>query len=73
MIHLAYEAPAGKAGATLAKIFSEDPETEVREDLRRFKRLLETGEIPTTESQASGRPDDARPEREVAEASEVRP
>jgi uncharacterized membrane protein len=30
-------------------------EAQLREDLRRFKRLAETGEIPTTESQPSGR------------------
>ncbi len=72
VIHLAYEAPAGKAGAALARVFGEDPETEVREDLRRFKRLLETGEIPATEGQPSGRKDEARSEREVAVAPEVR-
>ena len=71
VIHLAYEAPAGKAGATLARVFGEDPEAEVREDLRKFKRLLETGEIPATEGQPSGREDEA--ERDVATAPEVRP
>jgi hypothetical protein len=27
----------------------------VREDLRRLKRLLETGEVPTIQGQSSGR------------------
>jgi uncharacterized membrane protein len=31
------------------------PASQVREDLRRFKSLIETGEIPTTRSQPSGR------------------
>jgi uncharacterized membrane protein len=69
-IHLAYEAPAGEAAATLAKLFGEEPEIQVREDLRRFKRLIETGEIPTTEGQPSGRDEEAREigERELATA-----
>ena len=45
----------------------------MREDLRRFKRLIETGEIPTTEGQPSGREDEARAERDAATAPEVRP
>jgi uncharacterized membrane protein len=39
------EPPAGKLGFAMAKLFGEDPEQEVREDLRRFKQLMETGEI----------------------------
>jgi uncharacterized membrane protein len=54
-VHLQYNPPAGKLGAAVAWMFGEDPNTQVREDLRRFKRLLETSEIPTTEGQPSGR------------------
>ena len=72
-IHLSYEAPAGKAGAAIAKLFGEEPEIQVREDLRRFKRLLETGELPTTEGQPSGRDEEARPEPEAESTREVRP
>lgn len=42
------EAPAGKLGFVLAKLFGEDPDREVREDLRKFKQLMETGEITTS-------------------------
>jgi uncharacterized membrane protein len=45
----------GRAGLALAKVLGTDPRTEVREDLRRFKQLLEAGEIPTTRGQPSGR------------------
>src|SRR5262245_18350049 len=44
---LKYEPQAGKAGALLAKLFGKDPESLIREDLRRFKQLTETGEIAT--------------------------
>lgn len=54
-VRMAYVPPAGKAGATLARLFGENPEQQVRDDLRRFKNLMEAGEIPTTEGQPSGR------------------
>src|SRR5262249_24401393 len=44
---LKYDPPAGKLGAVLARMFGEDPETEIREGLRRFKCLMETGTLPT--------------------------
>ena len=46
--------PGGRAGLLAAKAMGRDPEKELREDLRRFKQLMETGEIPTTEGQSSG-------------------
>jgi uncharacterized membrane protein len=54
-VHLQYHPPAGRVGAAVARLFGEEPNQTIREDLRRFKRLLETGEIPTTEGQSSGR------------------
>ena len=49
-----YLPPAGRIGQFVAKLFGEEPEIQIREDLRRFKRLMETGEIPTTEGQPQG-------------------
>lgn len=54
-VSLSYSPPAGKLGATVARLFGENPEQQVRDDLRRFKSLMEAGEIPTTEGQPSGR------------------
>jgi uncharacterized membrane protein len=42
------EPPAGKLGFVIAKLFGEDPDRQVREDLRKFKQLMETGEISTS-------------------------
>jgi uncharacterized membrane protein len=53
-VTMQYEPPAAALGFTLAKLLGESPSHDVREDLRRFKRLLETGEIPTTEGQPHG-------------------
>ena len=52
---LRYDPPAGSVGAKISRILGEDPAVNVQEDLRRLKRLIETGEIPTTEGQSSGR------------------
>jgi uncharacterized membrane protein len=50
-----YDAPAGKLGAAIAKLFQREPKVQARHDLRRFKQLMETGEIATAE------PPDAAP------------
>jgi uncharacterized membrane protein len=53
-VHLQYSPPAGKVGAAIAWLFGEEPRVQIREDLRRFKQLLETGEIPTIHGQPFG-------------------
>lgn len=52
---LRYDPPAGRIGANVSRILGEDPALNVQEDLRRFKRLIETGELPTIEGQPAGR------------------
>ena len=54
-VEMHYAPPAGRLGAAIAALFGEEPSQSIQEDLRRFKRLLETGEIPTTEGQSHGR------------------
>jgi uncharacterized membrane protein len=54
-VTLTYEPPAGKIGSLIAKLFGEEPSQQIAEDLRRFKRLMETGLIMTVEGQSSGR------------------
>ena len=41
---LRYDPPAGKLGAAVARLFGEDPDTQVADDLRRLKQLMEAGE-----------------------------
>ncbi len=53
-VDLRYSPPAGIIGATLAKLFGEEPEQQVREDLRRFKQVMETGVVATTKGQSAG-------------------
>ena len=47
-VTLDYEPPAGRIGAVLSHFFSEEPDHQIREDLRKFKQLMETGEITTS-------------------------
>jgi uncharacterized membrane protein len=54
-VRFQYNPPAGKAGAALAWLFGEEPRLQLRDDLRRVKQLMETGEIATTQGQPSGR------------------
>jgi uncharacterized membrane protein len=53
-VHLKYAPPLGELGEKLTKLFGKSAEQQIREDLRRFKQLLETGEIATTEGQPTG-------------------
>ncbi len=53
-VSLDYQPPGGRFAAYLAQLFGEEPGQQLREDLRRFKQLMEAGEIPTTRGQPSG-------------------
>lgn len=49
-----YSPPAGKVSRALARLMGKDPSFLMRQDLRRFKALIEAGEIPTVEGQSHG-------------------
>ncbi|HEX5214635.1 MAG TPA: SRPBCC family protein [Vicinamibacterales bacterium] len=49
-----YDPPAGKLGASLAWLLGRNPSADVRESLRTLKRIIETGEVATTEGQSAG-------------------
>jgi len=53
-VTLKYDPPAGALGATAAWLLGEAPEQQIQDDLRRFKMLMETGEIATTAGQPVG-------------------
>lgn len=54
-VSLKYDPPAGAIGAAVARLFGEEPDVQVGDDLRRFKEAMEAGEIPTTEGQPTGK------------------
>jgi uncharacterized membrane protein len=52
---LKYDPPAGVVGAAVARLWGEEPARQIEEDLRRFKSMMETGEVPAADDQQSGR------------------
>ncbi|HTI36557.1 MAG TPA: SRPBCC family protein [Vicinamibacterales bacterium] len=52
-VRLQYDPPGGRAAKWFAKLFGEEPEQQLHEDLRRVKSLIETGEISQTPGSSS--------------------
>src|SRR6185503_4443458 len=44
-VELRYDPPTGALGASVAKLFGAEPGQEIAGDLRRFKQVIETGEV----------------------------
>jgi uncharacterized membrane protein len=63
-VELAYDPPGGVIGATIARLFGEEPGQQVQEDLRAFKQVMETGEVVRSEGTLRTR----HPARPPAEA-----
>jgi len=64
-IHVAlhYDPPGGTAGAMVAKLFGEEPSQQLLDDLRRFKQVMETGEVVRSEGSLAGAGEGATAER----------
>src|SRR5687768_9717661 len=48
-VRLQYSPPGGKVGAAVARLMGRDPASEIREDLRRFKQIIETDRVVNRE------------------------
>ncbi|HLM53890.1 MAG TPA: hypothetical protein VK325_09955 [Pseudoxanthomonas sp.] len=59
-----YRLPGGALGEAAAKLFGAAPDMLAAAALRRFKSLVETGEIPSLARNPSARPEDHQPRRE---------
>lgn len=62
-VHLHYDPPAGGAGAAVAKLFGAEPEQQLQDDLRRFKQVMETGEVLRSDGSPGGAGEGASQER----------
>jgi uncharacterized membrane protein len=51
-VTISYDPPGGALGQLIAKLFQREPKVQARQDLRRFKQLMETGEVATAQSDA---------------------
>ncbi|HEU4752783.1 MAG TPA: SRPBCC family protein, partial [Armatimonadota bacterium] len=53
-VEMEYAPPGGAIGETVAFLFGKDPRQQLGEDLRRFKQVLETGEVVVSEGSING-------------------
>jgi len=61
LLEMQYDPPGGALGATMAKVFGHDPGQQVEADLRRFKQVMEIGEVVLSDASLFARPHPARP------------
>jgi uncharacterized membrane protein len=54
-VALRYTMPGGKLGEGVARYFGEDPHQQLDDDLRRFKQIVETGEVVRSEGAPGGK------------------
>ena len=47
-LFISYDPPAGAVGKLVAKVMQREPRIQARRELRRFKQLMETGEVSTS-------------------------
>jgi uncharacterized membrane protein len=53
-VEIDYSPPGGMVGALVAKLFGEDPDGQMQTDLRRFKQVIELGEIVASDGTLVG-------------------
>jgi uncharacterized membrane protein len=53
-VQLDYNPPGGALGALFAKLFGEDPDGQMQTDLRRFKQVIELGEVVVSDGTLTG-------------------
>ncbi|MFL6139162.1 MAG: SRPBCC family protein [Frankiaceae bacterium] len=54
-VTISYDVPGGKLGEALARWGGEDPHQQLDDDLRRFKQVMETGEVVRSEGAPWGK------------------
>jgi len=68
-VEIEYNPPGGIIGATIAKLFGKEPGQQVQDDLRRFKQLIETGEVVQSDASIHWAPHPAQPPARVRGAA----
>lgn len=54
-VEIAYHAPAGHLGKGIAELLNPITEGMIKEDIKNFRRIIESEELPTIDGQASGK------------------
>ncbi len=69
-VDMDYTPPGGLVGVVVAKLFGEEPDGQLQEDLRRFKQVIELGEVVLSDATLQGAGyTEQRPAQPVGEAS----
>lgn len=55
---MTYDPPGGALGKAVAKVLQREPNVQARRDLRRFKQLMETGEVTSSASPSARKSED---------------
>jgi len=53
-VRIGYQMPGGVVGKAAATLFGESPDQQVNDDLRRFKQILETGQVLRSDGSPDG-------------------
>lgn len=73
-VTMEYDPPGGVIGSALAMLFREEPGQQVKDDLRTFKQVMETGEVVVSDATVTRGPHPARPPEDWELArSDLRP
>jgi uncharacterized membrane protein len=70
-VELCYDPPTGALGAAVAKLFGAEPGQEIAGDLRRFKQVIETGEVLHSDASIHKGPHPARPSPKTPEQQSI--
>lgn len=54
IVEIDYRLPGGAIGDTIARMFGEEPQQQMKDDLRRFKQVVETGEVVRSDGSPEG-------------------
>ena len=65
ILEMRFHPPGGAIGARFARLFDEVPKMQMRNDLRRFKQVLETGEVVHSDDSIEPGPNAARPPEQI--------
>jgi len=71
-VDLKYDPPAGLVGASVAKLLGKEPGEQIEGDLRRFKQVMETGEVINSDASIHRGIHAAQPPQEVPPSVQAR-
>lgn len=66
-VEVEYDLPGGALAGIVAKVFGEDPKQQLSDDLRRFKQMMELGEVVRSDGSPEGNSTTAQAKQQPAQ------